>query len=708
MRGSPAQPRLHEAAIERARRGAAALVLLWLASCDLTASWLPSTQDGFVDGSRGAAVAVAASSGAAQADARATIDLARTVVSVEEEWRRAMSLVDATPAWEEASGANPFLVQSLGSGAGWLGLLRGEDRIVRLDPAMQRVDDVAAPAGASGWTSVDEKGRIYVVGERSRVLQEVRVEPHALIPGRTWALEGVEGLRSVTRVGDHLYAADRFGGAVHGVARPGAAVGSLRTHAIGDCPGAIAVEAVPGLLAAVCLLDRSVRLWGLDAQGAIDGRTAELRHDGPLWSVALHARPDGGVRLLLTGIEDHPLDRSDGSFGYIDSFAFVRDVETDGPALRLGPRLALNLSEHGVVTPKWARWEADDRFLVLGYGSDRGAVVELGAATPTVRTFALPPGSTSLAGSVDGALVANPLLDAWVRWDGEGVVMHELAPRRDAELVLGEALVFTTLMAPHNRAEGHRSRFTCEACHFEGTVDGRTHYTGRADVHATTKTLRGLVANRPHFTRALDRTTEQMIHNEFRVANRGSGSDPWFELRVAEHPWLAPWLEEGTVVSPVDLRRSVLRFLATMQPERNPAVLGRSTFSAIERRGADVFATHCEGCHQARRLADRPETRVPRAAWASHLFGAGDLLWASDVRVKTGVTPYVHREGARVPSLRRLFTKAPYLTNGSAATLREVLDRVDLGPPFLHGGADPARRLSDAEKDALLAFLRLL
>ena len=45
----------------------------------------------------------------------------------------------------------------------------------------------------------------------------------------------------------------------------------------------------------------------------------------------------------------------------------------------------------------------------------------------------------------------------------------------------------------------------------------------------------------------------------------------------------------------------------------------------------------------------------------------GALTWATDRRWKTGIVPYVHADGARVPALRRLYRKYPYFTNGTAA-----------------------------------------
>jgi hypothetical protein len=91
----------------------------------------------------------------------------------------------------------------------------------------------------------------------------------------------------------------------------------------------------------------------------------------------------------------------------------------------------------------------------------------------------------------------------------------------------------------------------------------------------------------------------------------------------------------------------------------------------------------------------------------------------------------VHEKGARVPSLRRLYKKHPYFTNGSADTLDDVLERARFLPSgFQHDvpnpidGASPPipptapsvtanpsateNQLDDASRRALLAFLALL
>src|SRR5205814_5335212 len=125
---------------------------------------------------------------------------------------------------------------------------------------------------------------------------------------------------------------------------------------------------------------------------------------------------------------------------------------------------------------------------------------------------------------------------------------------------IGEALFFTDLMAPANRSDGALSRFTCETCHFEGYVDGRTHHTGRGDVHATTKPLLGLFNNRPHFSRALDPDLSAVAENEFRVAGAHSDTDPHFAVSPEKTPW-ARELGVDRTHDATELRVALMAFL---------------------------------------------------------------------------------------------------------------------------------------------------
>ncbi len=135
---------------------------------------------------------------------------------------------------------------------------------------------------------------------------------------------------------------------------------------------------------------------------------------------------------------------------------------------------------------------------------------------------------------------------------------------------------------------------------------------------------------------------------------------------------------------------------------------GLDAFTPHQAEGARLFAQHCESCHRARLVADDPGSAVPFERWpALVLHPSGGIVWGSETRHRTGVMPYVHAEGARVPSLRRLHVKRPLLTNGRAATPEAVLDAVRLDVPEIHGGGS-GRALDAEQKRALAAFLELL
>ena len=562
-----------------------------------------------------------------------------------------------------------------------------------LTSAGKTIATLPIPKGATGLSA--EGDRVAVVGEYGGEVRTYRALGDTLLAVDTQKLPGAVALRDVSIAGDRIYAIDEHNGTLY----DGQRAQSL-------CRGPVALERSESWLAAQCIIDHSVVIW------PIGGALAEgwrIVHDGPIWSVALAEHDDGTLTVALGGVENHKLDRSRGFFGHVDSFVYGYRI--DGPVPR--PIGELNIAEHGVVTPKAIAFlkgqRQKDHLIVTGYGADRVAFVD---DFKTVRAEPLPPGSNDIAIAGDNVLIANPLLDAWMTLDGSMQPVGGPRPREhQREIHLGEVLFFTTLMAPYNNTDGAHSRFTCETCHYEGYVDGRVHFTGRGTVHATTKPLLGLFNNKPHFTRALDRDLTQVSHAEFRVAGQGSGHDPWFSLSAADRPWLRAFdKSDGKPHQPVELRRALLRFLMAFNHRPHPLVYGRTAFSEQERDGARLFRDTCAGCHAARLITDDAASEVAFDRWEALVLDRGPIVWASSEHQKTGVEPYVHEKGARTTSLRRLYKKQPYFTNGSAKTLDDVIARVRFAETrFFHDDApSTARSLGKKEQAALLAFLRLL
>jgi hypothetical protein len=663
---------------------------------------------------------------------------------------RAQTDFARTATSETALGADPYRVVSL-PGSLFAGLLRGRAAIVELDASMHEIVRLAAPESPTGL-AVTGPGEVLVVGELSNRVARYALAGGKLEPRGSIDLPGVRAMRDVA-VGPEgtVYVVEEHDGRLITFGAPPPRGGSSGTLPPVDredtrlCHGPVRVLRVAGTVLVDCLLDHAIVLRPVDARGYPrgkrkgngddDGDGGEVRivHDGPMWG--MDALPDGdGLLVAVGGVEDHPLDRTQGSFGFIDSFVTLYRV-AGGRTAKLGE---VNTSAVGVVTPKALRLSRTDgggvELAAAAYGSDRLALVRWDGAgkgsfdDPVVETRTVPPGTAAMERLPDRSLVfANTLMDAWVHASPEGNAVVPVddvaATARSADSRLGEALFFTTLMAPWDKSDGRLSRFTCETCHFEGYVDGRVHFTGRGDVHATTKPLLGLFNNRPHFSRALDPDLATMVNNEFRVAGAKSEHDPWFSLPVSDFPWVERLSAGRETLGPEDLRRALMAFFMDFSPRPNPSVVVRvvlrdavadasgGRFSDLERTGAAVFRDRCESCHEARLVTDDPATRVPFDRWEDLVMSReGPIVWAHPGYEKTGVLPYVNEKGARVVSLRRLYKKYPYFTNGSARSLATVLDRARLTPTqFFHDAApEGASPLADDEKSALAAFLDLL
>lgn len=603
-------------------------------------------------------------------------------------------------------GPDPFRLVPAPIPNRWVGLLRGAAAVVLLDEEAREIGRAAAPGSPTGlaW---DKDGSLLVVGEATGRIARFRVEEAGILPVGNASVRGSSSLRDIAVLGDQVFVLDPIR---HRVLAPTSGPNEQNAREIAVCEGPVQLRQIGPTIVANCLLEGALLVFTADGDVL-----ARIEHDGPFWSIGGIAS-EGSVVIAAGGVENRPLDRSDGAFGYIDSFAFVYRIDLE--TRKVSPLAEVNISELGIVMPKWTELvRNDDSWTLRLVGHATPDLVSLTWPTaafdgaPKVRRSSAPRGIAD----VSGGLGANPLLDSWVVLGEENAparnvpVASSSAPQRRAESKIGEALFFTTLMAPWNGSEGARSRFTCETCHHEGYVDGRTHYTGRGNVHATTKPLVGLHGNRPYFSRALDPTMARMVHNEFRVANKKNGHDPWFPLQHEDIAWLGLGDAVPPVLSPMLLRRSLMTFLMGFEHTRNASTSMRRRFSPVERRGAEVFRDRCESCHSARLVSDDPASRVAFDDWEENVFTNGTIVWGRVGYEATGIEPFVHPEGARVPSLRRLYRKRPYFTNGSAADLTAVLSRITVDDEARqHAATEPRHPLPAEDQAALLAFLGLL
>ena len=123
----------------------------------------------------------------------------------------------------------------------------------------------------------------------------------------------------------------------------------------------------------------------------------------------------------------------------------------------------------------------------------------------------------------------------------------------------------------------------------------------------------------------------------------------------------------------------------------------RLALTPAARRGRDLFygSAACGRCHSGPLLSDEG-------------FHNTGVSWGSDDLGRAGVTGNPEDRGRfKTPSLRNVALTAPYMHDGSIATLEEVID-------FYAGGANPNPNLDEAirplgldppDKEALVVFL---
>ena len=566
-----------------------------------------------------------------------------------------------------AMGADPFRIRRLAE-TRFLVLARGADVVMVTDPNGVVVQRLVAPR--EPIACVLEAEVVTVVGARDHRLARYRRGADRL--GEPLFLEVPEVVSPRDLVLDEasgsLILSDAFTGELHRLVLDGERIAHHARMRVG--PGPQLLERAPGRLVAVSVLEGLIRIFPM-RDGRLDHHpVATIARDGPFWSAAIQRHEDRTL-LVAGGIENHPLARTNGGFGHVDSFLTLYDI-TDRPV----ELASLNLSALGVVTPKHLSFDAHGILTVAGYGSADLLRLAVTASPPGFSLLArvrAVPGITDLVVSDETLFAVSTLTDRFYAITEKGIDRRSARLGRDERTPasrLGEALLFTTLIAPENASEGGLSRFTCEACHFEGGVDGRVHYTGRDGVHATPKTLRGLAGTVPLFSSGGDDTMAKMVEAELAVANQG---DPYFSIARESFPWLADLADFPEVIGPRVLREALLAFLIDFEHLPNPVLEKETRLDEPARAGLAIFRDRCEDCHQA-----VPTTRgasgVPFDDWDDWLEDPKrDLVWAAPFYYKTGIEPYFDPAGTQVPSLRRIQSRYPYLSDGSARDLDDVL-----------------------------------
>ena len=254
----------------------------------------------------------------------------------------------------------------------------------------------------------------------------------------------------------------------------------------------------------------------------------------------------------------------------------------------------------------------------------------------------------------DGTLVvASPASGALLRVRGGRVAIEALAPDRSA-LLRDDPEALRERMGELAFGEATRSGIACTSCHPDGGSDFVAHNIG-GRMLAPTLDARGLLGTAPYLR---------------------DGSYPRIRdlLEVAEDEYRGYRWPAG------DRGATIEGYLArTVRP---PIVAAPDP--ALVRQGGELFErAGCAGCHAPPRFTDLGQ-HAAVALFPRHAFPG---------RVRVLDTP----------SLRGLSESPPYLYDGRARTLRDVLTTENTADQ--HGAT---AGLSEPELDALVAFLEAI
>jgi DNA-binding beta-propeller fold protein YncE len=568
-------------------------------------------------------------------------------------------LSDLTRRGEHAVGARPQTVAVDERGQAWIAV-QDEDLVVVLDPEGAEVQRIPLPWGSRPYGIAIGDGAVWVTLEGRGALLGLHPDSGAELarfsfgeagqPGpavRGLALSPDRGTAWVSRYlsgPDHgeIYAVDLASGAFEVI-----------TLAHDETPDDDdAGRGVPNALSHLAITPDGARLLAPAKKDNV--RRGVWRDGQPL-------DPDNTVRAMLS---------------FIDPAARAEDI---------GARIDLDDHERPFAA---AFSPFGDIAFVVSQGTNRVDVVETwsGRVLGGLNTGLAPNGAVvteaglllvqELNGRSLSVFDVSGFLDATDATGWEVAVVPTVAEEPlPADVWLGKVL----FMNANSSAMSQDGYMACSTCHPDGGHDGMTwDFTQHGEGLRNTIDLRGRAgtAHGPvHWTANFDEIHD--FEGDIRNSQGGSGlldDEDWAETADALGAPKAGRSEQLDALA---------AYVATFRDyPRSPWRHDDGSLTAAARRGQLLFQRlDCQTCHSGEHLTDSPE---------GLRHDVGTLTEPSGARRGEAL------DGLDTPTLYGLYASAPYLHDGSAATIADTL-RV--------AGHGDAQALSAAELADLEAFL---
>jgi len=352
---------------------------------------------------------------------------------------------------------------------------------------------------------------------------------------------------------------------------------------------------------------------------------------------------DMAVAIIFPFVGDYAFHALQGSNAIEVRDAYNGDVVADISNTGLAPQgIALELGNQAN--------EVDDRLWVHNFMSRTIEVYDVSGVTGST-SFAMPKIRTIST-----------------------VASEALAPQ-----VLRGKQIFYNAEDPRMSEDGYIS---CASCHLDGEHDGRVwDFTHRGEGLRNTISLQGragMAHGNLHWTANFDEV--QDFENDIREAFGGDGfmTNAAFNSGTRSNPLGTP---KAGISADLDALAAYVSSLESFgkSPHRTPA----GQLSAAGARGKDLFKQlNCAQCHSGPHFTDGKIHDVGTAQPGSGQAIGGPL------------------QGFETPTLRGLWKSAPYLHNGSARGLAQVL--TTRNPTGRHGAA---RSLTERQLRDLVQYL---
>ncbi len=281
-------------------------------------------------------------------------------------------------------------------------------------------------------------------------------------------------------------------------------------------------------------------------------------------------------------------------------------------------------------------------------------------------------------------------------------------PSTPAKVELGRLLFFDPLLSSNDE-------LACASCHQPdlGFSDGRATPLGLdgQPLERNAPTLWNVAYVQNLFWDGRETSLESQVNTPLTHPNEMGVADPaalQAELRaIPEYITLFDEAFGGgeAAVTPTNMAYALSAFQRTLLTDNSPfdryAAGEFEALTSQQRRGLTLFrsgATRCFECHGA-------------PTFASDTFRVVGL--PSDDLGRAGVVDDGQQGAFKVPTLRNIALSAPYMHDGSKATLAEVIDFYADGGGRIHGQENidafvQGFEMTDQEREDLVAFLHAL